>query len=65
MPSDYRYVWLARKTSVQEPGGYAAAPDGRRFLTVKPVEEQRGPTRINVVLNWTKELKSLVAVGKP
>jgi hypothetical protein len=31
---------------------------------LKPVEqEQAGPTQINVVLNWTEELKRLVPTG--
>jgi serine/threonine-protein kinase len=44
---------------------YDVSPDGQRFLMVKPVEpEQAGPTQINVVLNWTEELKRLVPTGK-
>jgi hypothetical protein len=31
---------------------------------VKPVEERDEPTQINVVLNWTEELKRTVAVRK-
>jgi Tol biopolymer transport system component len=56
--------YLANTDGLSRPN-YDIARDGRHFLMVKPVEEQRGPTRINVVLNWTEELKSLVAVGKP
>jgi Tol biopolymer transport system component len=47
-------------------GGYVRAnydvsPDGRRFLMLKPVEqEQAPPTEIDVVLNWSEELKRLV-----
>jgi len=44
---------------------YDVSPDGRRFLMLKPIEqEQAGPTQINVVLNWTEELKHLVPMGK-
>jgi hypothetical protein len=32
---------------------------------VKLVKERDDPTRIEVVLNWTEELKRLVPVGKP
>jgi hypothetical protein len=31
---------------------------------VKPVEERDEATQIDVVLNWTEELKRIVAVGK-
>jgi hypothetical protein len=32
---------------------------------IKPVEQgQTAPTQINVVLNWTEELKRLVPTGK-
>jgi serine/threonine-protein kinase len=44
---------------------YDAARDGQRFLMLKPVEQgQAAPTQINVVLNWTEELKRLVPTGK-
>ena len=41
---------------------YDVSPDGR-FLMLKPVEQERAPlTQINVVLNWTEELKQRVPV---
>ncbi|HXQ25319.1 MAG TPA: protein kinase [Candidatus Acidoferrales bacterium] len=44
---------------------YDVSPDGQRFLMIKPIEqEQAAPTQINVVLNWTEELKRLVPVEK-
>jgi len=44
---------------------YDVSPDGQRFLMLRPVEEgQAAPTQINVVLNWTEELKRLVPTGK-
>ncbi|HXX45735.1 MAG TPA: protein kinase [Candidatus Acidoferrales bacterium] len=44
---------------------YDISPDGQRFLMLKPVTpEQAAPTQINVVLNWTEELKRLVPTGK-
>ena len=39
--------------------GYAVAPDGRRFLILRP-EPKAIPTQINVVLNWFEELKARV-----
>jgi hypothetical protein len=40
---------------------YDVTPDGQRFLTTKPVELPMQPvTHIQVVLNWTEELKRLV-----
>ena len=43
---------------------YHVSPDGQRFLMLKPVEqEQAAPTQINLVLNWTEELKRLVPTG--
>ena len=44
---------------------YDVSQDGQRFLMLKPVEkEQAAPAQINVVLNWTEELKRLVPTGK-
>lgn len=44
---------------------FDVSPDGQRFLMLKPVtQEQAAPTQINVVLNWTEELKRLVPTGK-
>ena len=44
---------------------YDVSPDGQRFLMLKRVQqEQAESTQINVVLNWTEELKRLVPTGK-
>jgi len=44
---------------------YAVSPDGERFLMLKSAEQaEEAPTQINVVLNWTEELKRLVPPGK-
>jgi serine/threonine-protein kinase len=44
---------------------YDVSLDGRRFLMLKPSEqEQAAPTQINVVLNWFEELKQKVPAGK-
>jgi len=43
---------------------YDVSPDGQRFLMLKPVEQEQATlTQINVVLNWTEELKRLVPTG--
>jgi len=36
---------------------YAVSPDGQRFFMVKRGEKQARPTQINVVVNWTRELR--------
>jgi len=43
---------------------YDVAPDGKRFLMVKPSEQDTSATQINVVLNWFEELKQKVPTGK-
>jgi eukaryotic-like serine/threonine-protein kinase len=43
---------------------YDVAADGQRFLMVKPVGQEQAATQIDVVLNWTEELKRLVPTGK-
>jgi len=42
---------------------YDVAPDGQRFLMVKGSETVGPVTEINVVLNWTEELKRRVPVN--
>jgi eukaryotic-like serine/threonine-protein kinase len=43
---------------------YDVSPDGQRFLMLKPSESaETAPTQINVVLNWSEELKRRVPVG--
>jgi hypothetical protein len=37
---------------------YDVSPDGQRFVMVK---EESGAGRLNVVLNWTEELKRLAS----
>ena len=42
------------------------APDGQRFLMIKPADADRaGPTSIVVVQNWTEELKRLYLALRP
>jgi eukaryotic-like serine/threonine-protein kinase len=51
-------------TSVPFPE-FDVSPDGQRFLMLKPVaQEQAAATQINVVLNWSEELKRLAPTGK-
>jgi hypothetical protein len=38
---------------------YDVSPDGKRFLMLKPLGEDAS-TQINVVLNWTEQLKRRV-----
>jgi serine/threonine-protein kinase len=44
---------------------YAIAPDGQRFLMLKPKEQQQDTAlmQINVVLNWSEEVKRRVPAG--
>ncbi len=39
---------------------YDISPDGKRFLMMKEEETARDQSQINVILNWTEELKRLV-----
>ena len=43
---------------------YDVSPDGQRFLMLKPGEQAQTATQINVVLNWSEELKRRVPTGK-
>lgn len=42
---------------------YDVSGDGQRFLMLKAAGQAQASTQINVVLNWTQELKRLVAAG--
>jgi hypothetical protein len=51
-------------TPLQFPN-YDVSPDGRRFLMLKPSEQEAAaPMQINVVLNWFEELKRRVPPAK-
>jgi hypothetical protein len=43
---------------------YDVSRDGRRFLMLKPSEQEAAASQINVVLNWFEELKRRVPAGK-
>ena len=42
---------------------YDVSSDGQRFLMLKAAELTQAPPQINVVLNWTEELKQKVPAG--
>jgi hypothetical protein len=43
---------------------YDVSPDGRRLLLVVPGEGESAPAQINVVLNWSEELRTLVRADR-
>ena len=43
---------------------YDVSPDGQRFLMVKAGEQESAATQLNVVLNWSDELRRLAPAGK-
>ncbi len=43
---------------------YDVAPDGSRFLMIKPDPAESGPAHVNVVLNWFEEVKRRVPGAK-
>jgi Tol biopolymer transport system component len=43
---------------------YDVSPDGKRFLFVVPSEGESAPAQINVVLNWSEELRRLIRAEK-
>jgi len=48
-------------TSAGSPADYDVSPDGQRFLMVK--ESDEAPAQIDVVLNWSDELKRRAPAG--
>jgi Tol biopolymer transport system component len=44
--------------------GYDVSPDAKRFVMIAPSGNDQGRTQINVVLNWTNELRRLTAPAK-
>jgi hypothetical protein len=44
--------------------GYDVSPDGRQFYFIQTGKSSGNSVKINVVLNWTEELRRLVPVGK-
>ncbi len=41
---------------------YDITPDGERFIMIRP-EEGLEPTQINIVLNWSEELRKKIPTG--
>ena len=56
-PKELFTEWAERNNIVRN---YDFDPVNRRFIMVKPLQEESTPTQINVVLNWFEELKRLV-----
>ena len=44
---------------------YDVSPDGQRFLMIKASEQESALTQMNVVLNWSDEVRRLAPAGKP
>jgi serine/threonine-protein kinase len=44
---------------------YDVSPDGQKFLMIKGSEQESAATQLNVVLNWSDELRRLAPAGKP
>lgn len=43
---------------------YDVSPDGQRFLMIKASEQESMATQLNVVLNWSDEVRQLAPAGK-
>jgi serine/threonine-protein kinase len=43
---------------------YGVAPDGQRFLMIRPATAETHSRQVNVVLNWFEELRNLTASGR-
>ena len=44
---------------------YDVSPDGQRFLMIKESEKESAAAQLNVVLNWSDELRRLAPAAKP
>ncbi len=53
-PNDLFTEFSARNMIVRN---YDFDSENRRFIMVKPLQEESTPTQINVVLNWFEELE--------
>jgi hypothetical protein len=58
-PSGPRLLFEGRYQTLQANSNYDVAPDGQRFMMVRPAEGS-ALTELHVVLNWFEELKRLV-----
>jgi serine/threonine protein kinase len=57
-----KVLFEGRYANYQSLPAYDVTPDGQRFLLTKTSEQ--GPQEINVVVNWTEELKQKAPTGK-
>jgi Tol biopolymer transport system component len=60
-----RVLFKGEYLTPQDRTPYSVTPDGQRFLMIKDASAKPGstaPAQINVVLNWTEELKQRVPV---
>ena len=44
------------------PQNYDVAPDGKRFLMIRPDDTERQPPTVTVVMNWFSELERRVPI---
>jgi len=58
------HVLFSSAYDTQEASPYDVAPDGKRFLMIKPDPEESGPAHVKVVLNWFEEVKRRVPGAK-
>lgn len=52
-----KLLFQGQYASTNNRSSYDVAPDGQRFLMVKPAEQDSSVMQISVVLNWSEELK--------
>lgn len=52
-------VWKARDTRLERTvyNDWVIAPDGKRFLMIKDEAAESAPKHLNLVLNWSEDLK--------
>jgi dipeptidyl aminopeptidase/acylaminoacyl peptidase len=47
-----------------EPSGYDISPDGQRFYFIQDDKKSGQQAKINVILNWSEEIRGLLSAGK-
>ena len=55
---------LFQATGYLSAGNYDVAPDGQHFLMIKQDDVITSPKELNVILNWSEELKRRAPPGK-
>jgi len=43
--------------------GASWSPDGQNFVMIEPGESSPAPTKLNLIINWSEELKRLVPLN--